>query len=157
GSTFFRGLEELPAASLLRFDGETRAQPRRYWTPRYEADEEMTYGDAVEGVRARLARAVEIRLRADVPLAFCMSGGVDSNALIAVAKNVCGYDVHGFTVLNRDARYAEQEAVERTVAELGLRHTTKPVEPTRFLERLRELVRYHDAPVYTISYYAHWL
>ena len=29
--------------------------------------------------------------------------------------------------------------------------------PTSFLPRLRALVRHHDAPVYTITYYVHWL
>jgi len=38
-----------------------------------------------------------------------------------------------------------------------VRHTAIPVRPDNFLPRLRELVRYHDAPVYTISYYAHWM
>ena len=50
-----------------------------------------------------------MRLRSDVPLAFCMSGGVDSNSLISIAKNVYGYDVHGFTIVNRNKRYDEKE------------------------------------------------
>ena len=47
--------------------------------------------------------------------------------------------------------------VEHAVAELGLRHTAIPVTTTDFLPKLRTLVRHHDAPVYTITYYAHWL
>jgi asparagine synthase (glutamine-hydrolysing) len=43
------------------------------------------------------------------------------------------------------------------VRELGVRHTAIPVRPDNFLARLREQVRYHDAPVYTITYYAHWM
>jgi asparagine synthase (glutamine-hydrolysing) len=86
-----------------------------------------------------------------------MSGGIDSNSLISIARRVLGYDVHGFTILNTDARYEEQDMVDHAVAELGIRHTGIPVQTDRFLERLRTLVRYHDAPVYTISDYAHWL
>jgi len=100
---------------------------------------------------------VELRLRADVPLAFCMSGGVDSNALISIAKRTLGYDVHGFTIANADSRYEESDLVEASVAALGLRHTSIPTDTRDFLPRLRTLVRYHDAPVYTITYYAHWL
>jgi asparagine synthase (glutamine-hydrolysing) len=102
-------------------------------------------------------RSVELRLRADVPMAFCMSGGVDSNALISIAKNVLGYDVHGFTIANSDERYEEQDMVDYAVAELDLRHTYIPVNTEAFLPKLRTLVRQHDAPVYTITYYAHWL
>jgi asparagine synthase (glutamine-hydrolysing) len=120
------------------------------------ADETMSYSDAVAGARERVLRSVELRLRADVPLAFCMSGGVDSTSLIAVAKRVLGYDVHGFTIETEDARYDEREAVTASVAELSIRHSTVPLARAGFLDGLRELVRYHDAPVYTISYYVQW-
>ena len=41
----------------------------------------MSYAEAVAGAREALIHSVGLRLRADVPMAFCMSGGVDSNAL----------------------------------------------------------------------------
>ena len=86
-----------------------------------------------------------------------MSGGIDSNALIGIAKRVCDYDVHGFTILSQDERYDEKDIVEQSVRELGIRHTSVTVTPRDFLPRLRELVRYHDAPVFTITYYVQWL
>jgi asparagine synthase (glutamine-hydrolysing) len=116
----------------------------------------MSYEEAVCGTRDRLIKAVELRLRADVPIAFCLSGGIDSNALIGIAKRALGYDVHGFTIINTDSRYEERDMVETAVRELDLRHTGVPVDTTDFLRNLRELVRYHDAPVYTITYYAQW-
>lgn len=155
--TFFRGLSELPAASLLTITGGGIRERTSYWTPVVDPDPGMTYEEAVAGARERVIRATRLRLRADVPLAFCMSGGVDSNALISVAKRVCGYDVHGFTIQNTDARYEEQDLIERAVAELGIRHTSIAVDTTGFLPKLRRLVRAHDAPVITITYYAHWL
>lgn len=157
GHTFFRGLTELPRASTLQIDPDGRETPAIYWQPSYAIEEAMSHGEAVAGVRQRLIRSMELRLRADVPLAFCMSGGIDSNSLICVAKKMLGYDVHGFTIVNEDKRYDEWEQVSHVVAELGLRHTAIPVTTSGFLEGLRTLVRYHDAPVYTINYYAHWM
>ncbi len=155
--TFFRDLSELSPASILRLDREGREEKHCYWEPRFCPDDTISYSDAVAGARERLIRSVELRLRADVPLAFCMSGGVDSNALIGIAKSVLGYDVHGFTIADSDVRYDEQEMVEHVVDELGLRHTFIPVDPGGFLPKLLTLVRQHDAPVYTITYFAHWL
>ena len=154
---FFRGLGELPAASAMTIDAAGRSTTERYWTPTFEQDDAMTRDAAVAGVRERLIRSVELRLRADVPIAFCMSGGVDSNSLIAVAKRELGYQVHGFTIASADERYEESALVQATVDALGLAHTSIPTDTSDFLERLRTLVRYHDAPVYTITYYAHWL
>ena len=155
--TFFEGLEELRSGHMLRINADGTESARPYWRPRIAIDDGMSYADAVGGARDRLMRSVELRLRADVPLAFCMSGGVDSNALISIAKRCFGYDVHGFTLVNDDARYEEQDMIDCAVRELGVRHTSIPVTTDRFLERLRELVRYHDAPVYTITYYAQWM
>lgn len=157
GQTFFQDVEELAPGTLLDVDAGGAMSERRYWTPTFAPRDDMSFESAVQGARERLIRSVELRLRADVPLAFCMSGGVDSVALISIAKRIFGYDVHGFTILNSDSRYEESDMVECAVRELGIRHTAIPVTTTQFLPRLRELVRYHDAPVYTISYYAHWL
>ena len=155
--TFFDGLTELRPAHRLHIAADGTENLQRYWVPKLNIDNGIGYEDAVTGVRSRLIRSVELRLRADVPLAFCMSGGVDSNALISIAKRTFGYDVHGFTIVNDDARYEEQDMVDCAVRELGVRHTSIPVTTERFLERLRELVRYHDAPVYTITYFAQWM
>lgn len=156
--TFFEGLEELAPGTVLTVaaDGSRRLAP--YWSVPSRAERAgMSFEEAVSGTRERLIRSVELRLRADVPLAFCMSGGVDSLSLISIARNIFDYDVHGFTIVNSDARYEEQEMVDHAVQTLGVRHTAIPVDTHDFLPRLRTLVRHHDAPVYTITYFVQWL
>src|SRR5262249_1991955 len=97
--SFFRGITDLPAHTSLRRAAKAAEHVRPSWEPRSKPDEEMSYQDALAGVRERLIHAVKLRLRADVPLAFCMSGGVDSNSLICTAKKALEYDVHGFTIV----------------------------------------------------------
>lgn len=155
--SFYRGVEELAPASVLRVSAEGHESTSEYWHPPMSSPTDMSYDEAVKGTRERLIRAVEIRLRADVPLAFCMSGGVDSNSLIAIAKRVFDFDVHGFTILNDDARYAEWDEISGSVRGLGIRHTPVPISTDAFPERITELVRAHDSPISTISYYIHWL
>src|SRR5262249_15177312 len=91
-NTFFQGLQELPPATRLTIDAHGGQERSVYWRPQVCPNPPMSYAEAVAGARERLLRAVEIRLRADVPLAFCMSGGVDSNSLISIAKNIFHYD-----------------------------------------------------------------
>ena len=155
--TFFNGVEELGAGLILKLSADGEEITRRYWTTKFNQNNAMGFDEAVCGARENLIRSVGLRLRADKPLAFCMSGGVDSVALISIAKRIFDYEVHGFTIINSDKRYEESDMVECAVGELGIRHTSIPVTTSQFLPRLRELIRYHDAPVYTISYYIHWL
>lgn len=156
-ATFFQGLSELEPGTVLRVSAGGGQTVERYWSPTFRPEADMTYEEAVALTREALIRSVGLRLRADVPLAFCMSGGVDSNTLIAIARRVYGHDVHGFTIVNTDERYEESELVDYAVAELGITHTAIGLRKSGFLEGLRTLVRQHDAPVYTITYYVHWL
>jgi asparagine synthase (glutamine-hydrolysing) len=156
-AAFFHGLESVPPGCWLSVDASGRVTGWPFWQPRFPAQPaDMSYEEAVAGARERLIRSVELRLRADVPIAFSLSGGVDSPALIAIAKRKLGYDVHGFTIMNTDARYEERDMVELVVRDVDVRHTPIPVDTADFLPNLRELVRYHDAPVHTITYYAQW-
>lgn len=155
--SFFKDIAEVPPGTTLRIEATGRKTETRYWTPTFNQNATMSFEEAVQGTRERLFQSMNIRLRADVPLAFCMSGGVDSNALISIAKRIFGYDVHGFTISNTDSRYEEQDLVDQSVQELKIRHTLVKLETTDFLMKLRTLILQHDAPVYTITYFTHWL
>lgn len=154
--TFFEEVEEIPPAHYLIWDSRGGGRACRYWKPRIKPARRMTFEEAVEGTRERLTEALRIRLRSDRPLAFCLSGGIDSNALVALAHRQLGQEVHGFTIVNDDPRYEERRMVEASVQALGIRHTPLPVQTGGFLEGLRELIGLHDAPVLTINYYAQW-
>ena len=154
--TFYQGVEELQQACCLNILPRGAETPRSYWQPSLKEDESLSYEDAVAMTRESLIDALKIRMRSDVPLAFCMSGGVDSNSLISIARYILNCDVHGFTILNSDARYEEQALVEEAVNNLNLRHTNVELEQKGFLDKLQKLVKAHDAPISTISYYVHW-
>mgnify|MGYP001412814569 CR=1 FL=1 len=155
--SFFLGVKPVPSGTAIRIDASGKKTVWKYWQQSLESNDDMTFDEAIDGTRERLIRSVELRLRSDVPLAFCMSGGVDSNALISIAKRELNYDVHGFTISSADERYVEKDMIETSVAELGLRHTTIHLDQSNFLNRLKELVIYHDSPITTVSYYIQWL
>jgi len=135
-------------------DNELRVKQYRYWQPQYRP-QKMTLQEAVERTREALFESVRLRLRSDVPLAFCLSGGVDSGALVSIAGKVFGHEVAAFSIVDSDERYNEYENIMATVRDIGCQHTIVELRPQRMLERLRSLVAYHDAPVATISYFVH--
>jgi asparagine synthase (glutamine-hydrolysing) len=153
---FFEDIAELAPGAWLRIDQHGGETTRRYWKAAFEPDDGISYDDAVVAVRERLIESVRLRLRSDVPLAFLMSGGVDSNALIGIARRVLDYDVHGFTIMNEDERYDEGQIVRSAAKGLQIRHTPVAISTADFLPRMRELIAYHDAPVFTITYFVQW-
>jgi asparagine synthase (glutamine-hydrolysing) len=79
----FHGCQKLPPGHLLRLrDG--RLSVTRWWFPEAAPrPQEKSRVERMAALRERLAEAVGLRLRADVPLALYLSGGVDSSAIAA--------------------------------------------------------------------------
>jgi asparagine synthase (glutamine-hydrolysing) len=86
--TAFKDIHELPPGyQLVAEHGVIKLTP--YWTLRYPAREEqrhLSQGEAEAQVKALLADATRIRMRADVPVGAYLSGGFDSSATTALAK-----------------------------------------------------------------------
>jgi|TARA_R110001592_G_scaffold348697_1_gene643057 asparagine synthase (glutamine-hydrolysing) len=154
GDTFFDGVFELPPSTYLTLDSATLKVPEFYWQLRH-IPRPMSAEQAVEGARARLFDSVRLRLRADVPLAFCLSGGVDSCTLAAIATKQLDHDIHCFSIIDQDERYDESRNIQLMVEALGCRHTAIHTSTKGFFERMDDLVAYHDSPIATISYYVH--
>jgi asparagine synthase (glutamine-hydrolysing) len=152
---FHQGLQELPPGSNLTIGGNGDISVNRYWKPAYRPDDRMSFDDAVQGIRHHLTESMRLRLRADVPVAFCLSGGVDSAALASFAAKRCGADIAAFSIIDPDPRYNESDNIGATVADLGCSHHAIHLEQSADLDRLDGLVRYHGLPVATSSYYVH--
>ncbi|WP_165191013.1 asparagine synthase (glutamine-hydrolyzing) [Caulobacter soli] len=87
-STFFAGIQRVPAGCWAEFDLDPNAPPSREafrpWT-RFDA-EAVAGDDLAERLRAALDEAVALRLAADVPVGSCLSGGLDSTLIVALAQ-----------------------------------------------------------------------
>lgn len=153
--TFFENIIELPYASSMVVDSDLGYKTTRYWEPKCSIKENMTAREAIEGFKHHLLASIKLRLRSDVPMAFCLSGGVDSSAIVSIAARAFNYDVATFSIIDSDERYNEYDNIKATVDDLGCKHTLIEIPQEGFFERLAALVKYHDAPVYTISYYIH--
>jgi len=155
--TFFEGVTELRYAENLTVGPDRVGTPRKYWSPAPAVDPSMTLEDAIDGTRARLLESVRIRLRSDVPLAFCLSGGVDSAALVSIAAKAHGCRLETFSIIDDDERYNEEENILATVRDVGCAHRLVHIPKQEALPRLVDLVSYHDAPIATPTYYVHSL
>src|SRR5262249_2335433 len=84
--TFFRGVYSIPAAhSLTVRDG--RLAPRCYWQLQ---EKEEFQGDPIEAFRELFLDSIRLRTRSDVPLGTCLSGGLDSGAIVCGLSHELG-------------------------------------------------------------------
>jgi asparagine synthase (glutamine-hydrolysing) len=155
-ATFFRDIERLPGAHVLRWrDG--RFETERYWQPQ-QVDVPSDYDSAVGSLRELLLDSIRLRLRSDVPVGTSLSGGVDSSTIVSLSAKLAGdHRRHAFTATfpgyARDEwKYAHEVAERAGVVE---HHAIEP-NGTQALADLDQFVLDQEEPVNSLSVYAQW-
>ena len=100
---------------------------------------------------------MKLRTRSDVPIAFCLSGGMNSNVLIHLSKKKLNLNVHGFSINSKDKRYSEKDIISKSIEGEDIDCSYVETSNKNFLNQLKNLIIKHDSPVSTISYYAHFM
>jgi asparagine synthase (glutamine-hydrolysing) len=163
--TFYDGIWRLLPGyyATAKLDGSF--EKFRYWEmPKVSEiadDDDMV--EATKRLRGLFIDAVRIRLRSDVPVGTCLSGGLDSSSIVSVVtqlneedKKSVGRRLQGFSVCFPGYSVDESDFINTEV------HATKAeshvVSPTalELWRDLTELVRTQEEPVGGASQYAGW-
>lgn len=85
--SFFANVEQLAPGTWARVDASGKMSVQAYWKlpTRRLGTSEISFDEAAAGLAERLRASVELRLRADVPVASELSGGMDSTSIVALA------------------------------------------------------------------------
>ena len=135
---FVRGLQKLPPGHTLTFDGRG-LRLERYWRVHFRPQRRLDLHDALDELDVQLARAVERRLRSDVPLGTFLSGGIDSGLVTALAARAVPGRLNTFSVGFAGAGPDEDE---RPLARLvSRRYDTEHRELTVATDHRRILAR----------------
>jgi asparagine synthase (glutamine-hydrolysing) len=101
-----------PGTALIVRDGRIVKRWRHYALPSPGADEAPSVGDWIADVRRVLAKAVERQMVSDVPLGAFLSGGLDSSAVVAYAREHTTERLQCFTI-DFGERQAKEEGFDR--------------------------------------------
>ena len=131
--TMLAGVYQLPAGHLLDITADGRGTVRRWWdSAQHRPDVPAKYADQVEAFRALFLDAVRLRLRSDVPVGTCLSGGLDSSAVTGAIAALHAGGNAGPRALERTARdwqhafiasYPGSDLDERRHADQVVAHT----------------------------------
>ncbi|HEV3409444.1 MAG TPA: asparagine synthase (glutamine-hydrolyzing) [Chthoniobacterales bacterium] len=142
--TIVRQIQKLPPAHYLTWRaGEIEV--RRYWSYRQRPKTTLSYGDARDALRAKLDESIALRLRSDVPLGLLLSGGLDSNAILARLVRGLNQKVQAFTVAFAEPEYDESEIARASAQHFGIEHHLLP-GTTDLLQLLPDVVRHYGEP-----------
>ncbi|HEX3995801.1 MAG TPA: asparagine synthase (glutamine-hydrolyzing) [Acetobacteraceae bacterium] len=123
----YRGARKLPGGCCLTVDlASFCVREHRYWKFAIEADEhapEHRIPELTDELRALLDHAVARRLVSDVPLGIFLSGGIDSNIVLALAaRHRPAASLDTFTIGFNEPSFDESAHARAAAAAIGSRH-----------------------------------
>ncbi len=162
--TFFEDIHHLPAghwAEISLTDPALNVRAHRYW--------ELPIGAFVGGEGEAIARtrelfldAIKLHARSDVPVGTCLSGGLDSSAIVCVANYLRSAEAipqlthSAFGYCPSDERHSERRYMEIVAQATGSALNVVEVPDDQFLTQLPDIVRTQDEPFGSASILAQW-
>lgn len=163
--TLFKGVNQLRGGEAVLFKvGDINIQGLKYkwydlndsyklqWNPPFK------YKMQVERFRKVFYDAVKLRLRSDVPVGSCLSGGIDSSSIVCTANDILGGEGHQKVVSScaHDKKYDEKEYVDAVVDKTGVDLVCVYPTVEGLFETLDTIVWHQDTPLQSTSMYAQW-
>ena len=154
--TLFDRIFHLPPAHFLLISPDSY-RSQRYW----DFDEKKAAGDydyphPKETLRSLLEEAVCLQLQSDVPVGTCLSGGLDSSSVVALASSMLSHRMKSFSSVYEEPGYDEGHFVELATA--AFRAESHIIHPTSddFLNTLRRITWHMDEPTAGPGVYSQW-
>ena len=158
--TVFDDIRQLRPGEALEIDF-AGGQPRvwRYWRPEHDpARGKGSEADVIAEFRELLVDCVRIRLRSDVAVGSCLSGGLDSSAIVCIARRLLGADAAYPTFTGQfPGTPADETHFARIVVDATgvANHLVEP-KVDRLLDELPRFVWLNELPVGGASQFAQW-
>ena len=147
--TIFAGIYQVPPGCYLVTDG-ARVNIHPYWDWDYPTAEETTTTRSPQEWAERLSsvfdEAVRLRLRADVPVACYLSGGLDSCAVLGVASRLSSRPLRAYTLSFDMAEYDERAIAEEQARMSGAEFYPIQIRSEQMADHLAEALYHAERP-----------
>jgi asparagine synthase (glutamine-hydrolysing) len=147
--TFYAGIDQLAAGSTLEIDLSGRMKERRFWS--IAALQDPPPEDPVAVFRETFEDSVRLRMRSDVPVGVCLSGGIDSNAIISMMadlrRGTVAYPLQAFSYIPEE--FSEAEYINQSIARTGAVLNELHTDPRELWDILPRAIWHYDEPVHS--------
>jgi len=168
GETFFQGLEMLPPGTFAVVRPDSVHRTRWYRLPADDVVPAVHSEEAaVAAYRELLEDAVRVRLLSDVPVGTCLSGGLDSSAIVGVITHLRGRGERHPALGNGGTRtfsaiydemgpFNEEEHIQAAIHANGALGAFCRPDAVGLESELDRLIWHQEEPFLSTSIYAQW-
>ncbi len=162
GHTFIKDHPILPPGAMLHWTPQGVRLERWWDLPAAPTEELLPEEEAVSRLRELLTDAVRLRLRADVKVGSCLSGGVDSSIIVGMAHDMLKAQgeqalQHTVSAVYHEAGpFNEIEHIEKVLKPLEANGLYTYPDAQNLVEEFDKLVWHQEEPFPSTSIYAQW-
>ncbi|GAX61869.1 asparagine synthase [Candidatus Scalindua japonica] len=167
---FFKNIYELQPSHAFHYCLSTNAFKKwQYYSLEYSESwqrfDKSNLKHFTEKIKERILNAVSLRLRSDVPVGSCLSGGIDSSAIVCIVNEILGKESIAqigerqsvFTACYENDKSVDESKWAQLVAESTKTSWYRTFPDSKdFLEDLEDLVYTQDIPFGSTSIYAQY-
>ena len=164
--TFFKNIYQLRPGEYLLFE-DKKLTIRSYWDIETNEIHFSRDDDYAERFYELLKDSIRLRLRTDVPIGSCLSGGLDSSSIVCLANQLMfngqnidpklvGERQKTFSSCFENPAYDERKFIEIVIRRTGVEKNYVFPNPEDLFTDLNRLIWHQDEPFGSTSIYAQW-
>lgn len=155
GNTFISGINHIKPGTLLDLNLQSHhitPCETRYYDP-------YTYSHQSNlSIKEALFSSIDLHTQADVPVAFSLSGGVDSSAIVSIYRHIYpDRDIATFSYMHHLQEHSESPWVEIVNQAVNAQPHTFTFDNTNFSDLYHQFMVDMDEPVLNSSHFTEYL
>lgn len=149
--TFWKDIYQIEAGHYFEYKSNDQSVKTIKWydfVGNINSYPKLTLDELRENYYHLLIDSIKLRFRADVPVGFNISGGLDSSALLALIKNVYPENntIEAFTFYSNDQRYDELPWVKKMILQTKNKLNECLLEVDEIPELVKKISYFQDEP-----------
>lgn len=160
--TFFQDIKKLMQGHNLTINIENMLLDiKKYYNPKFSINNDISYDEAVSSYKNLFMDSVRLRLRSDVEVGSCLSGGLDSSSIVCVMHDILDGENKGGIQNTFSSHFNEKEAneleyMQEVINATGMRANFTEPTINDFLDDINKIVWHQDEPFGSTSIFAQW-
>lgn len=157
--TFYKGINQLLPGHYLILNNNKPPEIKSYWELNTSNYCSISFDDAVEKFRDLFTQSIKRRLRSDVPIGSCLSGGLDSSSIVLSIDNLklTGQVQKTFSARFKGFEMDEGKYIDYVVKRMGsVQNYDVWISEDNFENELDRIIKFQDEPFGSASIVAQY-